>query len=160
MPINDKKFHMRRKDKELTDLSKIEQIIKKTTVCRIGLVDNDEPYIVPVNFGYERNAIYFHSALEGRKIELIKKHNKICFEIDTDVEIEKSDKSPCAVKYRSGIGTGRAYILEDKEEKSRGMKLIIRQCIEGEYSFSEDRLESVVVIKIDIENMTGKQSRY
>jgi len=78
---------MRRKDREITDNSEIEKIIGKAICCRIGLVDNDEPYIVPVCFGYERNTIYFHSALEGRKVELIKKNNKVCFEIDTDLEI-------------------------------------------------------------------------
>ena len=87
---SDNKFHMRRKDKELTDSKEIEGIVKKATVCRLGLMDEDEAYIVPVNFGYEKNAIYFHSALKGRKIELIKKKEKVCFEIEADVGIEKT----------------------------------------------------------------------
>ena len=76
---NDIKFHIRRKDKEITDSREIEAVIEKATVCRLGLVDRGEPYIVPVNFGYERNAIYFHSALEGRKVELIKRNNSSTF---------------------------------------------------------------------------------
>ena len=71
---------MRRKDREITDINEIETIIKRATHCQIGLVDNDEPYVVPVNFGYERNALYFHGALEGRKVELIQKNNKVCLE--------------------------------------------------------------------------------
>lgn len=157
---SDKKFHLRRKDKEITDSGEIEGVIKKATVCRLGLVDKDEAYIVPVNFGYERNAIYFHSAVEGRKVELIKRNNKVCFEIEADVGIEKTDKSNCSVKYRSVIGKGRAYILESNEEKLRGLKSIMRQCTGGEYSFSEERLDSVVVVEIKIENITGKQSGF
>ncbi len=157
---NDKRFHVRRKDGEITDLREIEQIIRKTKVCHLGLVDNDEPYVVPVNFGYEQNALYFHSALEGRKVALIKKNNKVCFEIDTDVEIGKTDRSNCSVRYKSVIGTGRAYILENNEEKTRGLKSIMRQCAGGEYSFSEERLDTLLVIKIDIESITGKQSGY
>jgi len=157
---NGKKFHLRRKDKEITDSREIEEVIKKATVCRLALVDGDEPYIVPVNFGYEKNAIYFHSALEGQKVELIKRNNKVCFEIDTDVAIEKTDKSKCSVKYRSVIGTGRAYILESNEEKLRGLKTIMRQCTGGEYSFSEERLDSVLVVEIKIENITSKQSGF
>ena len=157
---NNKKFHLRRKDKEIIDSEEIEAVIRKATVCRLGLVDGNESYIVPVNFGYERNAIYFHSALEGRKVELIKKNNKVCFEIDTDVAIEKTDKSNCSVKYRSVIGRGRACILESNEEKLHGLKAIMRQCTGGEYSFSEERLDSVLVVEIKIENVTGKQSGF
>ncbi len=157
---NDKRFHVRRKDKEIIDLKEIEQIIGRATVCHLGLVDNDEPYVVPVNFGYEQNALYFHSALKGRKIALIKKNNKVCFEIDTDVEIGKTDKTNCNVRYKSAIGIGRAYILESNEEKAHGLKSIMRQCVGGEYSFSEESLDTLLVIRIDIESITGKQAGY
>ena len=157
---SDNKFHMRRKDKELTDSKEIEGIVKKATVCRLGLMDEDEAYIVPVNFGYEKNAIYFHSALKGRKIELIKKKEKVCFEIEADVGIEKNDKSECSVKYRSVIGMGRARILESAEERVRGLKAIMRQCAGGEYSILEEKLNSVLVVEIRIENITGKQSGF
>ena len=157
---SDNKFHMRRKDKELTDSKDIEGIVKRATVCRLGLVDEDEAYIVPVNFGYEKNAIYFHSALEGRKIELIKKQEKVCFEIEADVGIEKNDKSECSVKYRSVIGMGRPRILESAEEKVRGLKAIMRQCAGGEYGFSEEKWDSVLVVEIKIESITGKQSGF
>jgi len=151
---------MRRKDKELTDSKEIEGIVKKATVCRLGLMDEDEAYIVPVNFGYEKNAIYFHSALEGRKIELIKRNDKVCFEIEADVGIEKNDKSECSTKYRSVIGMGRARILESAEERVRGLKAIMRQCAGGEYSILEEKLNSVLVVEIRIENITGKQSGF
>lgn len=150
---------MRRKEKEIIDIDEIERIIKKAICCRIGLVDTDEPYVVPVSFGYERNALYFHSALEGRKVELIKKNNKICFEIDTDVEVAKARK-PCGwtMKYRSVIGVGRAYILENDEEKSHGLKLIMRQYTEGNFSFPKSTLDSVLVVRVDIGSITGKKS--
>ena len=158
---SDKKFHLRREDKEIIDSEKIEEVIKKATVCRLGLVDRDEAYIVPVNFGYERNAVYFHSALEGRKIELIKKNNKVCFEIDTDVEVNKAEETcDWGMKYRSVIGAGRAHILETDEEKLRGLKVIMRQCAGGEYGFSEEKWDSVLVVEIKIESITGKQSGF
>ena len=152
---------MRRKDREITDIEEIEKIIRKAMVCRIGLVDDDEPYVVPVCFGYERNALYFHSALEGRKVELIKKNNKICFEIDIDVEVVKAEE-PCAwtMKYRSVIGVGKAYILGNDEEKSRGLRVIMRQYTEGEFSFPKSKPDSVLVVRVDIESIRGKQSGY
>ncbi|MCD6299852.1 MAG: pyridoxamine 5'-phosphate oxidase family protein [Dehalococcoidales bacterium] len=152
---------MRRKDKEITDIDDIEEIIKKAICCRIGLVDNDEPYIVPVSFGYERNALYFHGASEGRKIELIKKNNKVCFEIDTDVAVVKAEK-PCqwTMRYRSVIGVGKARILENAEEKARALRLIMGHYAEGDFSFPKSELDSVLVVRIDIENITGKKSGY
>ena len=152
---------MRRKDKEITDTEEIERIIKRAISCRIGLVDNDEPYVVPVCFGYERNALYFHGALEGRKVELIKKNKKICFEIDTDVKVVRSEE-PCkwAMKYRSVIGVGRAHILESDEEKSHGLRLIIRQYSGDKFNFSKLEVDSVLVVRVEIESITGKQSGY
>ncbi len=152
---------MRKKDKEITDIDEIERIIKKAINCRIGLVDDDEPYVVPVCFGYERNALYFHSALEGRKVKLIKKNNKICFEIDTDVEVVKAEEA-CrwTMKYRSVIGVGKAYILENDEEKSHGLKLIMRQYTKDSFSFPKPKLDSILVVRVDIRSITGKQSGY
>ena len=152
---------MRRKEKEITNIDEIESIIRKVIYCRIGLVDNDEPYVIPVCFGYERNALYFHSAPEGQKVELIKKNNKLCFEIDTDVELVKAAE-PCAwtVRYRSVIGVGRAYILENDEDKSHGLKVIVRQYSEGDFTFPKETLDKVIVVKIDIESISGKKSGY
>ena len=152
---------MRRKDKEITDTEEIERIIKRAISCRIGLVDNDEPYVVPVCFGYERNALYFHGALEGRRVELIKKNNKICFEIDTDVKVVRNEE-PCkwAMKYRSVIGVGRAHILESDEEKSHGLRLIMRQYSGDKFNFSKLEVDSVLVVRVEIESITGKQLGY
>jgi len=152
---------MRKKEGEITGIDEIERIIGKAICCRIGLVDNGEPYIVAVCFGYERNALYFHGALEGRKVELIKKNNKVCFEIDTDVEVVKTE-DPCSwtMKYRSVIGVGRAYVLKSYEEKTHGLRLIMKQYSEDEFSFPKSKLDSVLVVRVNIESITGKQSGY
>jgi len=152
---------MLRKDKEIIDINEIERIIKKATYCRIGLVDDDEPYIIPICFGYEGNALYFHGALEGRKVELIKKNNKICFEIDTDVELTKAE-GPCnfAMRYRSVIGVGKACFLESDEEKSHGLGVIVGHYTEGDFTFPKETLDKIVVVRIDIESITGRKSGY
>jgi nitroimidazol reductase NimA-like FMN-containing flavoprotein (pyridoxamine 5'-phosphate oxidase superfamily) len=152
---------MRKKEKEITDSLEIEAIIKKAEVCRIGLVDDDEPYIVPVCFGYEKNTFYFHCAPEGRKIELIKKNNRVCVEIDADVEIIDAEK-PCGwtTRYRSIIGVGRAVVLEKNEEKRHGLGVIIRQYSDNNSGLEFEKLDSAAVIKIEIEHITGKKSGY
>jgi len=147
--------------REITDIDEIEGIIKKAICCRIGLVDNDEPYVVPVCFGYESNVLYFHGALVGRKVELIKKNNKICFEIDTDVELTKAEE-PCgwAMRYRSVIGVGRACFLESDEEKSHGLRVIVRHYTEGDFTFPKETLDKITVVRVAIESITGRKSGY
>ena len=152
---------MRRKEREITDSAEIEKIIKRASICRIGLLDGDEPYIVPVCFGYERNALYFHGALAGRKVELIRENNRVCFEMETDVAVVSADE-PCGwtMKYRSVIGMGRACILQGDEEKAHGLKVIMRQYSEKDFNFPKERLDSVLVVRIDVESITGKKSGY
>jgi len=143
---------------KITDIDEIEGIIRKALICRLGLVDNDEPYVVPVCFGYERGALYFHGSLKGRKVELIKKNNKVCFEMDIDAELEKSE-DPCdwAMKGKSVVGVGRASILESDEEKSYALRLIMGHYSEGDFSFPESALDSVLVVRVDIRSITGKK---
>ena len=152
---------MRKKEKEITDPLEIEEIIKKAEICLIGLVDDDEPYIVPLCFGYEKNALYFHSAPEGRKIDLIKKNSRVCFEIDTDVKIVSAEK-PCGwtTRYRSVIGVGRAVILRDDEEKRHGLSVIMRQYSADSAGFEFEKIDLASVIKIEIERISGKKSGY
>ena len=74
---------MRRTDREITDLIEIESILNDAIVCRIGLADGGEPYIVPVCFGYLDGTIYLHSAMAGKKIcDDLKKIPRCCFEVD------------------------------------------------------------------------------
>jgi len=144
--------------RKITDIEEIEGIINKAIVCHIGLVDGDEPYVVPVCFGYERNALYFHGNLKGRKVELIKKNNKVCFEMEIDVEIKKADEAcDWAIKYMSVIGVGRAHILEKDEEKMRALNLITKRYARDELSFPKSKLDKTLVVKVDITSITGKQ---
>ena len=153
---------MRRSDKEITDKSILESIINSAQVCRIGLVDNDFPYVIPMSFGYKDDCLYLHSALEGKKIDLIQQNNNVCFEIDIDYEMVTADV-PCrfTAKYRSVIGFGRAYFLETVVEKVDAFTVMVEH-YGGKVSsaFALDGLQKVAVIKVEIDSMTGKQSGY
>lgn len=150
---------MRRRDREITDHDKLRSIIKKAIVCHLGLADGGEPYVVPVNYGYENDCIYFHSAASGHKIDLLKKNQRVCFEIEADVEILRTEKNKCQVNYRSVIGRGTAIFLETAEEKTRAIRAIMRQSAGFEYDIPS-YLDKTAVIRIDIESLTGKQAGY
>jgi nitroimidazol reductase NimA-like FMN-containing flavoprotein (pyridoxamine 5'-phosphate oxidase superfamily) len=150
---------LRRKEKEITDKSEIDAIIRKSQVCRLGLVDEGIAYIVPLCFGYKDNTLFFHSATEGRKIEILKRNNRVCFEFDGDTHIQPG-KAACdwGMRYRSVIGYGTASFIEDPTKKRRALDIIMGQYADGAFEYSDKALTKTRVIKVDISSMTGKKS--
>lgn len=150
---------MRRTDKEITDRIKIESIIQRSVVCRLGMLDKNRPYIVPLCFGYKENTLYFHSANKGRKIDILKKNNTVCFEFDIDYEPIKAD-NPCewGIIYKSVIGFGKAYLVNDFKAKCAALDIIMQQYSDETFEYPKTKIKNTLVIKVEIEHMTGKQS--
>ena len=150
---------MRRKEKEIKDTAEIEEILRKAFVCRLGLCDNGRPYVVPLCFGYEDNALYIHCAKEGKKLDIIRENNNVCFEVDIDCRVIKAEQA-CRFefRYKSVIGFGKALLIEDPELKRRGLDVIMRQFSERTFEYTAENIEQPMVVKIEIESMTGKKS--
>jgi len=139
----------------------MERIIAGSTACRLAMVDGDQPYVVPLCFGYRDNLLYIHSASAGRKIDILKRNNRVCFVFDIEGEIIKKADQACSwsMKYKSVIGFGKASFIQDPQEKRKALDCIMRQYAEGSFVYAEEKIDKIVVIRIDIEQMTGKQSR-
>lgn len=153
---------MRRSDKEITDCQEIAAIMEKAAVCRIALVDDGSPYIVPVNFVVRDNYLYFHSSREGRKIDVLRKNNQVCFEVDIDVETAKVGV-PCSwgTRYLSVIGFGLAFFLERTNEKKQALNYLMEKYSgKKDFSYKTEALEKVAVLSVKIEKITGKKSGY
>jgi nitroimidazol reductase NimA-like FMN-containing flavoprotein (pyridoxamine 5'-phosphate oxidase superfamily) len=153
---------MRRKEKQINLRSELEKIIKRANVVRIALTDNLMPYIVPLNFGYSNNTLYFHSAKEGRKMDIIKKNNNVAFEIDIDNELIKNEIAcKFTMNYRSVIGNGKAIILTEKKDIINGLNVIMNHYTDVKnFEYNDKVLDKIYVVKIEINEMTGKQSGY
>lgn len=101
---------MRRKDKEIKDRAAIESIIRCSKVCRLTMADGNLPYRIPLSFVYKNNTLYFHSANQGKKLDILKKNNQVCFEFDIDPKPIKADTGcEWEMKYKSVIGFERAF---------------------------------------------------
>ena len=151
---------MRRADKEITSKVAIEGIISRSLVCRLALADENQPYIVPLCFGYKDNSLYFHSAVQGKKIDIIKKNNRVCFEFDIDSEVIKDDKAcEWGLQYKSVVGFGQASFLEDSESKRRALDIIMKQYSGESSAYPEAKLKQTVIIRVEIDHMTGKQAQ-
>lgn len=150
---------MRRKEKEITNRDEIDSILNNALVCRLGLCEENRPYIVPVCFGYDGDSLFFHSALEGKKIDILKQNFNVSFEVESDISLQRAEK-PCSwgMEYKSVIGSGKAIFLSTTEEKEYGLNVIMRHYAKKDFSFPPEALKRVCVIKIDIETLTGKKS--
>ncbi len=151
---------VRRQDKEITDSDIIREILEKSPVIRIGLVDNNEAYIVPLNYAYNDGIIYIHSAPEGRKIDLIKNFNIVSFETELPFQIIRK-KGVCqwSVKYRSVMGKGTITLENDPHAKKHALDLIMKKYgAKTEPEYDEKSLSKMIIIKLEIISVTGKQS--
>jgi nitroimidazol reductase NimA-like FMN-containing flavoprotein (pyridoxamine 5'-phosphate oxidase superfamily) len=153
---------MRRDDREITDLPAIEKIISDSDVCRIAMADGNTPYIVTMNFGYtggEKPCLHFHCAPEGRKLEMIRKNNYVCFEMDCDHNIFTGEKGcDWGMNYNSVVGYGNIFIVQDQIEKKAGLTHIMNHYGgSGDYSFDEKVLDRTMVLRLEICEMTGKR---
>jgi uncharacterized protein len=150
---------MRRKDKEVTDRRIIQELLSKAEVCRLAMVDEGEPYIVPLNYGFRDNALYVHSAAAGRKIDVLKRNSRVCFEIESDSVIVRHEEA-ChwGTKSRSIVGYGHVEILTDYEEKKRGLDIILAHYGKaGPNDYDEKQVHAIVILRIAIESVTCKQ---
>jgi hypothetical protein len=149
---------MRREEKEIKDMTLIEAVIKQARVCRLAMVDGDKPYVIPMSFGYDGSHIYFHSALEGRKIEVLKKNPQVCFEFDEVTKVVKNkDACEWGMAFKSVVGEGTAVFLEDITQKNHGLGLIMAQYSTRTFVFPKESVDKTAVIKVEITRITGKQ---
>jgi len=153
---------MRRDLQEIKDKSIIDKILSTSEICRLGFIDNDRAYILPFNYGYQDGFIYIHCAREGEKIDLIKKNNLVCIEVEQIARIERYDKAcKWATTYRSVIGYGKVEIITDYEQKRAGLDVIMKHNganSSHDLNYEKSKVDPISILKVEITELTGKQS--
>ena len=150
---------MRRADKEIKEGPEIEDILRCGQICHLGLNDDGLTYVVPVNYGYSSGCLYVHSALEGRKIDILRRNNSVSFSIYIDDGLVQSDVA-CnwGMKYRSVMGTGKAVLIEDRTKKEEALRIIMGHYAGPAATFEAARMDSILIIKVRIDSLAGKKS--
>jgi len=153
---------MRRSEREISESQAIEEIIREADVCRVALANGDIPYIVTMNFGYTGSSekkLYFHCANEGRKLDMIRKNNYVCFQMDTDHKLYKGEKGcDWGMKYSSVVGYGNISVMTDKAAKEKGLNCIMKHYGgDRKYSYDDKIFEETTILRLDIKEMTGKR---
>ncbi len=153
---------MTRREQQITDINEIIDILEKSKVVHVGMIDGDEPYVVPMNYGYifeeGKLTLYLHGAKRGRKIDVLMANPKVFFEMCCDVTPFEGDVA-CryGTTYASIMGRGLASVIEDVEEKKQALTLLMKAQTGKDFTF-EDKLTTVVsIIRIDTLEFTAKK---
>ncbi len=152
---------MTRRERQVTDLSEIIKILDKSKVLHLGLVDGDEPYVVPMNYGYTMNGekltVYLHCAHRGKKLDIINKNPKVFFELDCDITpFEGRIACEYGITYASVMGRGTAQIIEEIDEKKQALTILMKTQTGKDFDFSDKMASIVTVVKIDVSEYTAK----
>lgn len=152
---------MRRKDREVTDKKGIQNIMERCPICRVAFTDDEGAFIVPMNYGYqweEELTLYFHSALEGRKIAALQANPSVFFEMDIHHGIQEG-ATACqySAYFESVMGTGKASLVSDVAEKKKALALLMHHQAGKDFVFDEQDVASVAVIKVVADSVTAKK---
>ena len=151
-----------RREREVTDPVRIREILDKSMVVHVAMVDGDEPYVVPMNYGYTMEdgklTVYLHGALWGRKLDIIRVNPKVFFSLECDVVPFDGDIA-CryGTTYASVMGSGIAEIVTDVEEKKKGLSVLMKTQTGKDFTFEDKMVSIVSVIKIDVAEYTAKE---
>jgi len=156
---------MRRLDREVADIGGIDEILRLCKTCHLAMIDNVAPYVVPLSYGYkimDGNVLelYFHSAYEGRKLDVLRRNNTVCFEMSSEGEAIITE-NPCnAGSYFSSIiGYGEAIFIEEAEEKCSALSILFKHQTGRDVAFTAEQSQTVCVFKIVSKDFTGKRKQ-
>lgn len=153
---------MTRRDRQVTDINEIIKILDKSKVVHLGMVDGDEPYVVPMNYGYTMKegklTLYLHGAKQGKKLDIICANPKVFFEMDCDIQpIEGDTACEYSTAYASVMGRGSAEIVENNEAKKYALSVLMKTQTGKDFTFDDKMINAVTVIKITALEYTAKQ---
>ena len=145
----------------ITDINEIKRILDSTKIVHVGMVDEDGPYVVPLNYGYvmedDQLVLYVHGSVKGRKIDAMRNNPDVFIEITSDVQ-QFEGKLACqyGTSYYCVMGKGKAEILEDVEDKKSGLSIFMKSHTGKDFEFNEKMVSMVSVIRITVPNYTAK----
>ena len=149
------------RERMVTDREKIKEILDRSKVVHLGMVDGDEPYIVPMNYGYtledDKLTLWLHCAKRGRKLDIIRANPKVFIEMECDLKPFDGDIA-CryGISYSSVMGRGMAEIVEDVEVKKAALTYLMKTQTGKDFEF-EDKMAAIVsIIKVDVSEYTAK----
>lgn len=140
----------------ITERERIDRFILESEVVRLGMISDGEPYIVPLNYVFMDNTVYFHCATRGRKHEVLKNRSRVCLEFDSMLGIseEKADTF-----YTSVIAWGNAEIITHRELGRKVLEMLVDKYLETTRKITDTMVDRTCIAAVRIEDVTGKENR-
>ena len=153
---------MRRTDREIAGRAEIDEIIRGADVCRLAFAVGDEPYMVPVSFGYDGASLYFHTAEKGKKIDCTAANNRVCFEFERNVRLISHPEKACkwSFTFESIVGFGTVHELHSPDDKAMGLNHIMAHYSGREWELDRDVVRGTRVWRISISSVSGKRAEH
>lgn len=152
------------KSRTISELQEIEKVIHACNVCNVSMITPEgNPYVIPMNFGFENDVIYLHSSYFGKKIEALRNNPSVCISFSTAHELKwQSEKVACSysMRYKSVLAYGQVQFLELKEDKIAALNVIMKNYTDKEFSYNDPSLKEVCVFRIKVEKLDGRVYGY
>jgi len=152
------------KNRPIISKPELETIIRKCQTCCIAMVDPEgKPYVIPMNFGFAGDHVYFHGSAKGKKVDVLKNKADVCIVFSTDHELRYvTEEVACSwsMRYRSVLVHGKAEFVEDPEEKINILNIIMAHYADRKFDYNAPSIKEVMVFKVPIEKMEGRVYGY
>ena len=155
---------MRRIEKEITDNETITELLNKGRYITIAMCKDDNPYIITLSYGYDnsRDALYFHCAKEGQKIDYIKYNPQVC---GTIIEDNGYYNEECVQAFRSLVIRGNISVIDTIQEKKHAFDVLLNHLEEDpnimkeKYFGNNKNYIKTGILRLDISEITGKEEK-
>lgn len=151
----------RKPKKAIQDAQEIERILDRGQVLYLAMSKDDQPYVLPFNYGRQGGRIYLHTGRQGFKHQFLAANPRVSFAVAVDVELVPGQEA-CAwdCRYQSVVGVGRARVVEDPAERELGLRAVTAHYAgPGEQHFRPASLERACVVCVEIDALTGKRNQ-
>lgn len=157
------RYHMKKEDREIKDRKILNEVLKRGKYTTISLCRGNEPYLITLSYGFdqENNALYFHTAKEGLKLEFIKENSQAC---GTVVEDKGYKFNECSHAYRSVVFWGSIIIIENIDEKKHAFEVLLNHLeekpneVKEKFLKNDDAYINPCILRLDISDITGKEN--
>jgi len=151
---------MRRKEKEITSRGEMDQIVHNSLICHLSCSLNDQPYVVPLSFGYDGNAVYFHTSQKGKKNDILSVNPRVCLGFEREIHVQSDPDLACrwSFHFQSVIATGIAEVVTNPEDRLYGITQIMLHLSDKAWEISEKELSRVTIWQVILTEITGKIS--
>jgi len=149
------------KSSSITDKNLLYDIIRRSQWCHVGMVDpENNPYVIPMNFGFKEDVVYLHGASHGKKVDILHIHPQVCINFSLDHQLRyQNEEVACSwsMKYQSVLCYGNIEFIQDPEQKTLALQIIMAQYASREFRFNPPSIREVNVMKVNVDRMEGRK---